>query len=45
MKESFINEIESNAIVDYLGAFPQDLAHLAIMTPYRTQSLMIKNMI
>lgn len=36
MKESFVNDIESNAIVDYLAAFPQDMVSLAIMTPYRT---------
>jgi len=26
MKESFVNEIESNAVVDYLAAFPQEIA-------------------
>jgi len=44
-KESFTNENEANAVADLLTAFNIDLASLAITTPYRTQSLMIKNCI
>ena len=44
-KESFTNEVEANAIADLLAAFDLDLATCAVMTPYRTQSLAIKNCI
>ena len=42
MKESFTNPEEANAIVDYLCAFIKEGDDLAVMTPYRTQALMIK---
>jgi superfamily I DNA and/or RNA helicase len=44
VKESFTNEVEANAVVDYLSAFSVD-GSCAVMTPYRTQSLVIKNCI
>jgi hypothetical protein len=44
VKESFTNDIEANAAVDYLSAF--DIAGpCAVMTPYRTQALVVKNCI
>jgi len=44
-KESFTNDVEANAVADLLAAFDIDLATCAVMTPYRTQSLVIKNCI
>ena len=44
-KESYTNEPEANAVADMLDAYKIDLASCAVMTPYRTQSLLIKNTI
>lgn len=42
-KESFTNLVEAEAIADLLSTFDIDLTKCAVMTPYRTQSLVIKN--
>lgn len=44
-KESFTNEPEARAVWDLLAAFDLDLKETVVLTPYRTQALMIKNSI
>ena len=42
-KETYTNENEANAVSDLLQAYKFDLASTAVLTPYRTQALVIKN--
>lgn len=42
-KETYTNEHEANAVADLLQAYPFDLDTTAVLTPYRTQALVIKN--
>lgn len=46
-KESFENFEEANQVADYILAFKNqlDVDNMAIMTPFRTQALVIKNVI
>lgn len=46
-KESYTNTDEANAVADYFMAFGDqlDLKTTAVMTPFRTQALLIKNVI
>ena len=46
-KESYENPEEANAVADYLKSFKKqiDMNSLAIMSPFRTQVLIIKNCI
>jgi superfamily I DNA and/or RNA helicase len=45
-KESYINDEEAEAVVDYIKTHSEiNLSDLAVMSPFRTQALQIKNIL
>jgi superfamily I DNA and/or RNA helicase len=45
-RESFVNENEAECIADYLKTMSHiDFNSLAVMSPFRTQALLIKNLL